>query len=53
MKVGDLVRSNVEFNIGIIVSIKRDLPDKRKRYRVMFPNLHPIWLTAVVLEVIQ
>ena len=54
MKVGDLVRSNVDGVIGIITEVRSPTAkDWRTKFRVLFPYCStPMWLSSQVLEVI-
>ena len=54
MKVGDLVRSNVDGFIGIITEVRPPTAkDWRTKFRVLFPySRTPMWLTSQVLEAI-
>ena len=53
MKVGSLVKSNVDDQIGIVMDTKQPAPKNwNPRYLVKFPNEKPMWLSKNVLEVI-
>ena len=53
MQVGDLVQSNVDYQIGIVAEVRPPTAkDWRPKFRVLFPNDGEIWLTSQVLEVI-
>ena len=53
MKVGDLVRSNVDNQIGIITEVfPSSAKDWRVKYRVWFVWGGFMWLSSQVLEVI-
>ena len=53
MRVGDLVRSNVDGVIGIITEVRPPTAkDWRTKFRVLFPFGGHCWLTTQVLEVI-
>ncbi len=52
MRVGSLVKSNVDGSIGIVTEVQRRSDPALPKYRVLFPNEKPMWLSSQVLEVI-
>jgi len=53
MRVGSLVKSNVDGSVGIVTEVKPPTAkDWRTKYYVVFANLLPMWLSSQVLEVI-
>ena len=53
MRIGSLVRSNVDYQIGIVSDTRQPVPSNwHPRYLVKFPNDKPMWLTKRVLELI-
>ena len=52
MQVGDLVKSNVDYQIGIIIEVRPPTAkDWQSKFRVQFPE-GLMWLSSQVLEVL-
>lgn len=53
MRIGSIVRSNVDGSIGIVTEVRHPAPDNwNPRYLVKFPTENPMWLSKNVLELI-
>ncbi len=53
MKIGDLVKSNVDYQVGIVIEVRPPHPkDWRTKFCVQFPE-GLMWLTNQVLEAIN
>ena len=53
MKIGDLVQSNVDHQVGIVIEVRPPTPkDWRSKFRVQFPE-GLMWLSSQVLEAIN
>jgi len=53
MRVGSIVKSNVDYQIGIVTEVRPPTAkDWRPKFRVLFPYGGEIWLSSQVLEVI-
>ena len=53
MRIGSIVRSNVDGSIGIVTEVRHPVPENwNPRYLVKFPTENPMWLSKNVLELI-
>ena len=53
MRIGSIVRSNVDGSIGIVTEVRYPAPHNwNPRYLVRFPTVNPMWLSKNVLELI-
>jgi hypothetical protein len=52
MRVGSIVKSNVDYQIGIITEVQRRSEPALPKYRVLFPDEKPMWLSKNVLDLI-
>ena len=52
MRIGSIVQSNVDYQIGIVTEVQPRSEPALPKYRVVFPDEKPMWLSKNVLEVI-
>ncbi len=53
MRIGSLVRSNVDYQIGIVMDTRQPAAHNwNPRFLVKFPDGKPMWLSKNVLDLI-
>ena len=53
MRIGSIVRSNVDYQIGIVMDTRQPAPTNwNPRFLVKFPDGKPVWLSKNVLDLI-
>ncbi len=53
MRIGSIVKSNVDYQIGIIMEVRQPAPmNWNPRFLVKFPDGKPMWLSKNVLDLI-
>ncbi len=52
MRIGSIVKSNVDYQIGIITEVQPRGEHGAALYRVLFPDEKPMWLSKNVLDLI-
>ena len=52
MRVGSIVKSNVDYQIGIVTEVRPTTLNGWKEFLVKFPDEKPMWLSKNVLDLI-